>query len=110
LGVAVSIMDSTDEHSHIPIAGRVYRSILGIFGAATALALASASSIEDDDDDDDDDDCPLAISRSTSFSTLTTATSMLELSSSSSSPSPPLRREGLVKAEAGATAAEVLRR
>ena len=64
-------MDSTGEHSHIPIAGRVYRSIIGIVGAATALALASASSIEDDvdddNDDDDDDDCPLAISRSTSF-------------------------------------------
>ncbi len=70
-------MDSTGEHSHIPIAGRVYRSIIGIVGAVTALALALASSIEDnvDDDDDDDDDnddndnddCPLAFSRSTSF-------------------------------------------
>jgi uncharacterized membrane protein YeaQ/YmgE (transglycosylase-associated protein family) len=35
-------MDSTGEHSHIPIAGRVYRCIIGIVGAVTALALPSA--------------------------------------------------------------------
>ena len=81
-------MDRTGEQSHIPIAGRVYRSILGIVGAATAAPeLASRGDDHDDDDDGgDDDEIPPAISRPSSSSPSTTAATTSAGSSSRSHP------------------------